>query len=251
MATLDEAATHLGAHYQTVYRWVREGQLAAVKVGNAYEVSEAELARFVAARSAPASPPPRLNVRDWDVQCQRLHDLLIAGDEPGCRKLVGRLHGGGVPVLDICERVLAPALRAIGEEWAAGTITVAEEHRASAICEWMLAPLAAPGRGRPRGTCVVATPPGELHSLPGVMATTVLRAARWRVHHLGANVPVDALQQLMSGVRADLVVFSPALPDNELRARSIAEGLPVRALVGTPGASLSDLLDQAEGPDAS
>jgi hypothetical protein len=40
-----------------------------------------------------------------------------------------------VPLTELCERIIAPALRRVGEDWAAGTVTVAAEHRASAICE--------------------------------------------------------------------------------------------------------------------
>ena len=36
---LKTAALRLGVHYQTAYRWVRSGQLVAVKVGAGYEIS--------------------------------------------------------------------------------------------------------------------------------------------------------------------------------------------------------------------
>jgi excisionase family DNA binding protein len=49
---LKSAARQLGVHYQTAYRWVRSGQLVAVKVGAGYEVSDAALTRFEAQRSA-------------------------------------------------------------------------------------------------------------------------------------------------------------------------------------------------------
>jgi excisionase family DNA binding protein len=49
---LKTAARRLGVHYQTAYRWVRSGQLVAVKVGAGYEISDAALARFEAQRSA-------------------------------------------------------------------------------------------------------------------------------------------------------------------------------------------------------
>ena len=49
---LKTAARRLGVHYQTAYRWVRSGELVAVKVGAGYEVSEAAVARFAARRAA-------------------------------------------------------------------------------------------------------------------------------------------------------------------------------------------------------
>src|SRR6476661_4530603 len=47
---LKEAAARLGVHYQTAYRWVRSGELAAVRVGARYEVSDAAIHQFVATR---------------------------------------------------------------------------------------------------------------------------------------------------------------------------------------------------------
>jgi len=49
---LKTAARRLGVHYQTAYRWVRSGQLVAVKVGAGYEISDAALARFQAQQVA-------------------------------------------------------------------------------------------------------------------------------------------------------------------------------------------------------
>lgn len=47
---LKAAARLLDVHYQTVYKWVRSGELIAVRVGGRYEVSESAITRFLAAR---------------------------------------------------------------------------------------------------------------------------------------------------------------------------------------------------------
>lgn len=246
MVTVNEAAERLGVHYQTAYRWVRDGVLPARKLGSAYAIDVADLDALDRRRAAPVSERRRLVVRDWAAQAVRAHDLLVAGDERGARRLIARLHDGGVPVLETCDRVLAPALRRIGDEWAAGAVSVAEEHRAAAICERILAPLAVPGRGRPRGVCVVATAPGEAHRLPGLMATAVLREAHWRVHHLATEVPTDALLGLVRSVHADVVVLSIASTEARAAARRTAravEGAGVPVHIGEPGASLVTLLE--------
>jgi excisionase family DNA binding protein len=54
---LKTAARRLGVHYQTAYRWVRSGQLVAVKVGSGYEISEAALTRFQVQRAAVERVP--------------------------------------------------------------------------------------------------------------------------------------------------------------------------------------------------
>ena len=60
---LKTAARRLGVHYQTAYRWVRSGQLVAIKVGAGYEISEAALTRFQAQRAA-IERVPELNGHD-------------------------------------------------------------------------------------------------------------------------------------------------------------------------------------------
>ena len=57
VVNLKTAARRLGVHYQTAYRWVRSGQLLAVKVGSGYEISEWALERFEAQRAATERLP--------------------------------------------------------------------------------------------------------------------------------------------------------------------------------------------------
>ncbi len=49
---LKEAASQLGVHYQTAYKWVRTGALTAVRLGGRYEVSDAAIEQFAARRAA-------------------------------------------------------------------------------------------------------------------------------------------------------------------------------------------------------
>ena len=56
---LKTAALRLGVHYQTAYRWVRSGQLVAVKVGAGYEISESAVERLKAQRAVTGRMPER------------------------------------------------------------------------------------------------------------------------------------------------------------------------------------------------
>jgi excisionase family DNA binding protein len=243
---LQDAAQRLGVHYQTAYRWVRDGSLPATKIGRGYDVTEEDVRRFEAARSAGQPPEPAVRVRDWKDQAERLFAALAAGDERQARRQVERLFAGHVSVVDLCTRLLAPAMERVGREWAANRLSVAEEHRASAICERLLAPLAQPGPGRPRGIAVVSTPPGERHGLPALMAAAALREERWVVHHLAADLPLAALADLAEQVSAGLIVLSRATPAGDTDGedvRALQDRLPeVQVLVGRPGADLHDLL---------
>ena len=236
-------------HYQTAYRWVRDGSLRALKRGSIYVIEDEDLARFEAARSSPTPPPKQTTVRSWSHQVDRLFALLVEGDELAARQLIDRLHDGGIEPLVLCESLFGPTMARVGDAWAAGDVSVAHEHRASQICERLLARLAVHPRGRPRGVAVVATHVGEEHSLPAAMAALVLRADRWQVHHLGTQVPTPDLVDLSRAVGATLIVLSPANPPAVDEAGRVADEVrratSARVLVGSPGASLSDLVSSA------
>ncbi|HZQ26612.1 MAG TPA: B12-binding domain-containing protein [Acidimicrobiales bacterium] len=250
---LRTAAEHLGVHYQTAYRWVRSGALRAVKVGTSYEVEPEEIERVKARRSLPAPPPPAARVRRWDQQATRLYDALMTGDELAARLVVDRLHVGRVSTVDICEHMVVPVLRRIGEAWETGTVDLADEHRASAICARLLARIDVHPRGRPRGVVVVTTVPGEEHVLPSVMAAMALRADRWQVHHLGTQTPYKHLLGMARQEGADLVVLSvtygPARGEAERCARRLRHDAGIRCLVGQPGASMAELVRLARGEE--
>ena len=260
---LREAARVLGVHYQTAYGWVRQGVLPARKSGRGYEVLEADV-QALASRRAAGEPPRRvIRIRDWDAQARRLFEALAAGDEPLARQRVTRL-AGGVPLVDLCERIIGPAMRRIGDEWAAGQLSIAAEHRASVICERLVALRSGQPGGRPRGVAVVTTPAGERHGLPALMAAACLRQDRWHVHHLGCDLPTAEIAAMAGQTSADLIVLSAATMDGataaEFTAGELAALLPARrVLAGRPGDRLSELLvlaapaarDQAAGPSPS
>jgi MerR family transcriptional regulator, light-induced transcriptional regulator len=249
---LREAADALGVHYQTAYAWVRQGMLPARKVGRGYAVSEGDVAALAARRRRGEEPARPIHVRDWAAQAQGLYAAIVQGEETMARHRLGRL-AGGVRLIDLCEQVIAPALRRIGDDWAAGRVSIAQEHRASAICERLIATYARQPAGRPHGTAVVATPPGERHSLPALMAAACLREDRWLVHHLAADLPVEEVTRLADQVSAGLVVLSSAMSQTARQAQQAAQAITatrphLTALAGRPGDRLHDLLAQAANP---
>jgi excisionase family DNA binding protein len=242
---LREAADTLGVHYQTAYAWVRQGVLPARKLGRGYEVSDGDVQALAAQRQLGGEPTPHIQVQDWAAPADRLYAAILAGDETQARQRIERL-ASGVAVVDLCQRVIAPAMRRIGDDWLAGRVSIAEEHRASAICERLIALHTRQPPGRPRGTAVVATPPGERHSLPALMAAATLREDRWLVHHLSTDLPFAEVTRLAADVSADLVVLSAATPDTGNRAmeatRDISAACPAAdVLIGLPGDKLDDL----------
>ena len=241
---LQTAADELGVHYQTAYRWVRSGKLAAQVVGGKYQVDRSALASVAAARTAPRAPAPP-SARRMTAASERMHAALVAGDEAAARQSVTTLVEEGAPIVEVIQQVIVPPLVKIGSDWHDGLLTIWVEHRASAIVERILGGLAPNPRGRRRGTVMVAAVSGDHHSLPTSMAAVALRDDNWTVEHLGANMPPEELLRFCAEHEIDVAVLSSTNPDTARVAVDTAErlqaaGCPV--VLGRPGSSLDELI---------
>lgn len=237
LLTLQEAADRLKVHYMTAYRWVRRGELPAIKAGGRLRVRTADLGSFLRAREVEVALPGLGEGRtDWGLHLGRLHRLLLAGDRVGAGGLVRRVIADGATAGEVYLQLIAPALHMVGEDWARGTISVAEEHRATAIAAGIMARMGElfRRRGPTRGVAVTLTPPGEQHGLAAAMAADFLRGAGYEVHHLGPEVPPEDLARFLEQVPADVVCLSVSRPlDAALLAAAVAA-----ARSGDPGARL-------------
>ncbi len=93
----------------------------------------------------------------------------------------------------VLEGVLLPLLHELGQDWARGEVSVAQEHFASNLVRGRLLALA---RGWDRGSgprAVLACPPGERHDLGLLIFGLALREHGWRITFLGADTPLDTL----------------------------------------------------------
>lgn len=244
---LQTAADELGVHYQTAYRWVRNGRLEAELVGGRYLVKPGDVSLLNRARRVPKAPPaPRAGRLDH--AAERMHEALVTGNEPAAVKIAQRLTEDGARMIDLLQMVLVPSLRRIGSEWQHGDVTIWVEHRASAIVERLLGDLAPNPRGRRRGVVVVAALSGDRHSLPTTMAAVVLREDNWQVHHLNADLPPDELLAFCRTHPVSLAVITVTNPEIHVLADATADTLRstgTPAIVGGAGSDLSELIELA------
>lgn len=237
---LREAAQRLGVHYMTAYRYVRMGRLPATQDGGRWLVDPKDLARLQPGRSASEA---RRGHAQPEPYRERLRDRMLAGDEAGAWKLVETfLVSGGNPQAALLD-VLAPAMREVGEGWERGELSVGDEHRATAVALRLVGRLGPMfvRRGRPRGTVVVASAPGDSHALPAAIVASVLRGHGYAVVELGGNTPEGSVlaEVEAAGGRLRGVVISVSSQDRLEAAqvvaaavRSVAPDTPV--LIGGP-----------------
>jgi excisionase family DNA binding protein len=245
---LQTAADEIGVHYQTAYRWVRNGRLPATIVDGRYRIDPGDLAAFVERRGQPTKPS-RPSAKRLRSAAAKMHTALMSGDEATARRLARTVVGEGTSVADLIEQVISPSLRHIGQAWHDGEVSIWVEHRASATTERILGDVAPNPRGRRRGTAAVAAVAGDRHSLATTMAAVTLRENNWHVHHLGADLPPEEIIDFVGHHDIDVVVLTVVNSDCTELARTTAAAL-VQAgtptIVGGPGRSLGDLLHEAE-----
>jgi MerR family transcriptional regulator, light-induced transcriptional regulator len=256
---LHQVADRLGVHYMTVYRYVRTGRLPATVVGGRWQVDPADLDALVAGPGGP--PVGRRPGGSRSRVAGRLEARLVAGDETGAVAVCEEALGSWAVPIDLHLALLVPALRSIGRRWETGELTVADEHRASAVATRVMGrfgPRFVP-RGRTRGTVVIGATAGERHALPVMVVGDLLRHAGFAVVDLGADTPAASMvDAARSADRLLAVAVGATVPGAEPSLRAVVaavhQGVPgVPVLVGgagvTPGAAEQMEADGWSGSD--
>lgn len=149
-------------------------------------------------------------------------------------------HAGIITFIDA---FAAPFLRAVGDSWHAGQLTVAQEHLATAVVQRVVsdnAPRLAGADGSP--AIVVGTLEGERHATGALMAAATAASDGWRVIYLGADLPSEQIVSAAMRTGARAVGISVVLPLKKSGAatalRALEMGLPsgTKLLVGGAGA---------------
>lgn len=157
----------------------------------------------------------------------------LAGDRREALRLV--LAEGiekGATVLEVQLQVIQEAQREIGRLWQENTISIAQEHMATAISNMALSHIydfasRAPANGK---KIVVACVEGELHDFPARLVSDALDLAGFEVRYLGASVPTDSLLTFLEQEKPDLLALSATMTFNVPSLRATAQR--VRAETG-------------------
>jgi excisionase family DNA binding protein len=239
--SLHEAANRLGVHYMTAYRYIRTGRLPAERDGSNWLVDPRDLD----AMRAPGRVPRGTGSVRAEGAAQ-LAARMVAGDEAGAWNTVQAALASSLAPGDVYREMLVPALRDIGDGWADGRLTVADEHGATAVAHRIIGRLGPrfARRGRKRGAVVLGAAPGDEHALPCAIVADLLREARFEVIDLGANVPAWSFLEAAKNASRLVAVMIGATTGGRDRAirtsiRTLREGgVDAPVLVG--GGAIDD-----------
>jgi len=159
-----------------------------------------------------------------------LRSALDRFDEAGANAVLDRMLTA-LSVETVLQEILLPYLKILGDRWARGEVSVAQEHFASSLIRGRLLGLARGWGAGSRPAVVLACPPGEEHDLGLIIFGIVVSRRGWRVVYLGQDTPFATIEETVDAVDPRLVVLAVTegtdLTADEDALRRLAERVPV------------------------
>ncbi len=162
----------------------------------------------------------------------RLTQTLARFDDVGANAVLDRLLAD-VGVTTVISEVIVPYLVDLGERWADGRATIAEEHFATSLIRGRLLGLARGWDGGSGPRALLACPSGEHHDLGLICFGIALRGHGWRITYLGADTPQSTLVETAAQLTPTLIVLAARRPS---RLRALAgEARPATVPIAVAG----------------
>jgi methanogenic corrinoid protein MtbC1 len=132
---------------------------------------------------------------------------LLRGDRFSAHALIWDLVDRGTRLRDIYLRIFQPVLYQIGQLWEQGQVSVAQEHLATAITQYVLSAIYARfGLGITSDkNAIVACLAGNYHEVGPRMVADFLQMAGYNTRFLGANTPQDDLLTMIDSIKPDVI----------------------------------------------
>jgi DNA-binding transcriptional MerR regulator len=183
----------------------------------------AQAAELVTAARLAVRPGQALSIPAAEVTeaHREMQGSLDRFDETSAQRALEKLFGT-YSALTVVRDVMIPYLREVGDRWAAGHVSIAQEHFAT---NFLHARLLAFARGWDRGLgprAMLACARGDQHTFGLISFGVALHELGWRITYLGADTTVAMIQEAAGHVAPDLIVVSAAMPE---RIAAIAHDL--------------------------
>jgi MerR family transcriptional regulator, light-induced transcriptional regulator len=198
-------------------------------------LSAAEAARLTL--DEETRPAPEAELPALALGASELRGALDRLDESAAHAAFDRLLAS-FSVETVLGEVVMRYLRELGDRWARGEATVAQEHFASQVLRGRLLGLAR-GWDRGRGPrALLACMPDEHHDLGLIVFGLGLRGRGWRITFLGPDTPLDTLSDAAATLNPDAVVLAATTAErfesSLIPLRRLARAVPLWAAGAGP-----------------
>lgn len=140
-------------------------------------------------------------------------NALLQGERQGALGVAREALRVAAHPTDVYVELFQRSLEEIGRRWQLNRITVAQEHMATALVQFVLAQLysSLDRSAAVRGTALITGVEGELHQVGANLVADALELDGWRVRFLGTNVPHDGIVAAAEEMKADLIGISATM----------------------------------------
>lgn len=146
---------------------------------------------------------------------------LIAGDGESYGPLLDGLYRGEID--DFARNGIQPLMYEVGRYWEMDMISVADEHRITAVIANEISSRRRVTDGLPRRTVLISPAPNEFHELGALIVSEEFRRRGWKVIYLNAGTPEEEVLRTIGTERPAVAALSTAL---------ILHGVALKRLVG-------------------
>ncbi len=114
---------------------------------------------------------------------------------------------------DFIFKIILPVMNEIGLLVAKGKYSITQEHIISTIVRHQLGQIHLPNVGHDFGNFALATPEGNIHELPILMADIICRSNRLNTSYLGAAHPAECLAEAVNALKCDTIILGTVTSD--------------------------------------
>ncbi|WP_022793923.1 cobalamin B12-binding domain-containing protein [Marinococcus halotolerans] len=141
-----------------------------------------------------------------------LADMMLDGLDEEAWQEIQKVNKH-LALTEIYEDLLTPAMYHVGELWQKNKISVADEHLATATCDFLLSRLEGREDNRKSGApkALLFGVAEEQHYLGLRMAASIFREHGWSVKYLGPNLPAEQAFAFAKKWQPQAVAMSAAL----------------------------------------
>jgi MerR family transcriptional regulator, light-induced transcriptional regulator len=170
-------------------------------------LAAAEAAQRAVAEAGSTEPAAQNGSAELEDAARTLRRALDSFAEAEGQAALDRLFGA-FTIETVLRDVVMPYLSELGERWASGEVSVAQEHFASNVLRGRLLGLARGWDGGNGPRVLLACAPDELHDLGLIAFGLALRRRGWRITFIGPDTPTDTLVDTAQRLDPALVVVS-------------------------------------------
>ena len=161
---------------------------------------------------------------------EQLKQSIVDQDEDAVLEAVNKALADGVDAKTIIDKGLLPGLNVIGEQFENEDIFLPELMQAAKAFQAAMAILEpkikeAGGEGQKKGTIVLGTVKGDLHSIGKNILKLLFETSGFEVHDLGIDVDLFKFIDKAGEVNADIIAISALLTTTLIGQRDVIDAL--------------------------